>query len=392
MSTLRNRLLIHGWVVFKAGEKYFLPYTQWIYLSIIKLYFDNIVLISPISVANEELIKKMYCIDDIGDNGEIEVYSLPYHDGYVKSIKFFFSYLKAYRTLKNLDYSYVRFPTPFGWLQKFFFPRDKRIIHFVGDPMDAALYNPNFSFLKKIILITFFLPEFLLYMWACKNSTVFTNGFHIAKKLNRFGIKANPLISSTLEEKDFFYNDNKIINKIAPKLLYVGYLRTAKGVEIIIDAFEKLKSKYPDSSLTLVGSGDFEKQLKIRVKSKSLNNVNFLGHIDSREELNQLYRSHDIFCFASLSEGSPRVIIEAMANNINVISTPVGSLPYVFEDNGNIVFIEFNNSLDLYKKIELLIEDDVMAKRLRDSALAIVKNYTIRNFIDEIFGKNIDSN
>ena len=96
-------------------------------------------------------------------------------------------------------------------------------------------------------------------------------------------------------------------------------------------------------------------------------------------------RTHDIFCFASLSEGSPRVILEAMANGINVVSTPVGSLPTIFKHNENILFADFNNATVFSDQMINLISNENNAFLLRKNAFEKVKNYKIENFLKEIF-------
>src|SRR5690606_31075751 len=115
------------------------------------------------------------------------------------------SYVKAYRSLKSFNFSYVRYPIPFGWLQKFFFKKKARIIHFVGDPMDTFMNNPKLGKVKRWFYTTFFLPEHRMYMWACKGAQVYTNGFHLAERLKKYNIEANALISSTLTEGDFYF-------------------------------------------------------------------------------------------------------------------------------------------------------------------------------------------
>src|SRR5699024_7163525 len=130
-----------------------------------------------------------------------------------------------------------------------------------GDPVDAAKNNPNFSSLKKKLLIRGFYLENALYTWACKGADVYTNGGHLAKKLNRKGISAIPLTSSTLTKGDFSYTEKKVTSD-SVKFVYLGNLRTAKGVETIIKAFGLYNKKHPNSSLTVIGSGEFEKNLK----------------------------------------------------------------------------------------------------------------------------------
>jgi len=137
--------------------------------------------------------------------------------------------------------------------------------------------------------------------------------------------------------------------------------------------------------LTIIGSGEIEDKLKALVNTLGLIGVQFLGRIGERDVINRLLREHDVFAFASLSEGSPRVVLEAMANGLNVVSTPVGSVPDVFKENEEILLADFNNHDEFYTKIKQLINDPEKAKELRFNAFTKVKDYTIKNFIKVIF-------
>lgn len=375
-------ILIQAWTIHKSKDIYYLPYTHWVYLNEIVNYYDEVTLLCPVIKHNDFSIHGLVSLSPF-DN--VNIVALPPFNNYIVAIRHFFSYYKTYSALPKYDVVYARYPTPFGWLQKIFFKKARRIIHYVGDPVDAARNNPNFSSLKKKLYITLFKPENAMYNWACKGASVFTNGHHIAERLKKNHIIAKPLISSTLNENDFYFEANKSFNKNKPRLLYVGYLRKAKGVETIIKAFNLLQSKYPNAELTIVGTGEFEKELKELVQTEKMNFVSFLGHVDDRAQLNDIIRNHDYFCFGSLSEGSPRVILEAMANGINVISTPVGSLPTVFVDDQDITFARFNDENDFFNKIDSLLTDSIKSNLIRENAFKKVKNFTIKNFIKEIF-------
>lgn len=375
-----KKILIHAWAVQKKENRYYLPYTHWIYLNEIRKYYDEVVLLSSCKCLEKEEITDY--IDITFQN--TTVYELPYSTGYVDAVKYFFAYKEAYQKIKDVTTYYSRYPAPFGWLQKVYGKKEKRIIHYVGDPIDAAKNNPNFTKLRKMVLINAFKPENYFYNWACRGAKVFTNGHHIAEKLAKRKIGATPLISSTLTENDFFFK-NKIINPENSNFIYLGYLRKAKGVETIIKAFGILQKKRPNIKLTIIGSGEFEQVLKSVCENQHINNVSFLGHIDDRTKINNLLRSHDVFLFGSLSEGSPRVILEAMANGLSVISTPVGSLPKTFEDKKEILFAEFNNEIDFSNKMLSVLEDNTRYNLIRTNAFEKVKSYTIENFIKKIF-------
>lgn len=373
-------ILIQAWGLYKCGDSYYVEYTHYVYIKNIKNIYSVIHLISSIKPIDEKELYK-YC--ELPK--DILVYHIPYFTSYISAYKHFAKYLKVYNKAKLYKYDavYTRFPSPFGWLQKIFF-KGKRIVHFVGDPLDTVIKNQNLSILKKIFKCIAFLPEYLLFIWAScgKNVKVYSNGHHISNKLKSFNIKAKPMISSTLEDSDFFKKNNNIEPSFV-KLIYVGYLRKAKGVDTIINAFKILNDKYPNKySLTIVGAG--EENDSLVEKSKSLN-IEFLGHIDNREYLNSILRNHHIFCFASLSEGSPRVILEAIANGLNIVSTPVGSLPYIFKDGEDLLYFDYNNHHQMADKIVNLSKDIKLQNSMRESSINKVKGFKISNFINEVF-------
>lgn len=373
------RLLIHTWTAYRKGSDYYLPYMHWVYLKEIQKYFSKVYIIVPVGLVEDpkDLIPLEF--------SNVEILAVPFYSSYKGAIKTFFHYLKRYYFLPDVDVAYSRYPAPFGWLQKVFLKKKKRIIHYVGDPLDAAKHNPNFSSFKKFIMSTLFLPEDKLFQWACGGADVFTNGFHIAERLKKRNITAQPLISSTLVEKDFYFSEKDIDVK-KPKIIYVGYLRTAKGVETIIKAFNRLLKDFPEAIFSIIGEGEFEAELKRMVVDFDIEDkVIFYGFIDDRCRLNSFLRSHDLFCFGSLSEGSPRVILEAMANSVNVLSTPVGSLPFVFNNNENIIFADFNDDYDFYTKMKSLLSNPKEMKRIKKQAFLKVKKFTIENFIKSIF-------
>ncbi|MDB4713779.1 glycosyltransferase family 4 protein [Akkermansiaceae bacterium] len=348
-------------------------------------YYQKVCLLAPIKIhdrKNDAHLVPIKCLNNVS------VKELPFSKSYVSAVKYFFVYWKCYKELIIFDVGYVRYPVPFGWLQKVLMRKSKRIIHFVGDPIDTVKNNPNLNFLKKFLLIAFFFPEHCFYLWACRGARVYTNGNHIAERLKKYGVSGVPLISSTLSSKDFFVDRKKKINNEAPKIIYVGFLREAKGVNTVIESVCILQKAYPNAHLTIVGGGECQKDLEDLASDKGAKNIHFTGHIDSRKKLNSLLRESDIFCFASLSEGSPRVILEAMANGLNVVATPVGSLPFVFRDNVDILFAGFNDSQQFSDKMVKLLSDEEFSSEIRRNAAHRVSQFTIERFLKDIFNED----
>src|SRR5690606_41096909 len=110
----KSNILIQAWVVFKRGNRYFLPYTHWIYLKEIISYYECVYLLAPTNATQSSTIAGMVCIDDLKN---VQVYELPYSVQYISALKYFPNYVKAYSRLRSINTFYTRYPSPFGWLQ-----------------------------------------------------------------------------------------------------------------------------------------------------------------------------------------------------------------------------------------------------------------------------------
>ena len=63
-------------------------------------------------------------------------------------------------------------------------------------------------------------------------------------------------------------------------------------------------------------------------------------------------------CLTSKNEGTPVSLIEAQASNIPVISTEVGGVADIVEENETGFIIPRNNKREFVSKLKLLVEND----------------------------------
>lgn len=356
--------------------------THYVYLKYVCSHYKKIYLITSVRDIRHE--DKLNLTLDEFDN--IKVVELPEVKSFLSAQMNFWYYYKAIKSVKDeVDLFYCRVPDPFSWIPRLLFSK-KSILHFVGDTIDATKHNENWSKLRKVIMITGYLPEYKLTLCAAKKSRVFTNGHHISVRLCKKGIKATVVISSTVSASGFkepdTHNDSKQL-----RLIYIGYIRHAKGMNCLMNLWTLLKQKYPDFIFDLVGNGEMIDRVKGYVSENGLSaNVIFHGHVDSRDKMNELLRTDDLFVFPSLSEGSPRVVIEAMAQGIPVMSTPVGSLSSTFKDKETIRFFDFDNAEQALSIIEEYVNDSTDFISQRNKAFEEVKNkYTIEKFLSTVF-------
>jgi phosphatidylinositol alpha 1,6-mannosyltransferase len=106
--------------------------------------------------------------------------------------------------------------------------------------------------------------------------------------------------------------------------LYVGRLAPEKRPEQIVEAFRLASALVPAGTIQLViaGTGPLEAQLRAAAPP----GVVFLGFLDRRSRLPDLYANCDAFVFASVTETLGLVVLEAMASGLPVVAAPAGGV------------------------------------------------------------------
>ncbi len=115
------------------------------------------------------------------------------------------------------------------------------------------------------------------------------------------------------------------------RILFLGRLIRLKGVHVLLDALATAACRAQSWELVIVGDGDQE---TYRTQAKALDltdRIRFTGWLDQDSCRQQLLRA-DVLVQPSLFEGLPMAVLEAMANGLTIIATPVGSVGDAIED------------------------------------------------------------
>jgi L-malate glycosyltransferase len=130
----------------------------------------------------------------------------------------------------------------------------------------------------------------------------------------------------------------------------VAGLRPVKGHRYLLEAAAKVMKADARVHLVLVGAGELRGAIAAQVERLGIGaRTSLLGH---REDSAQLAAAFDVAVLASLSEGLPNAVMEAMAAGAPVVATAVGGVPELIEDGETGFLVPPANSEALAERIE----------------------------------------
>ncbi|MDY7965609.1 glycosyltransferase [Bacillus thuringiensis] len=159
------------------------------------------------------------------------------------------------------------------------------------------------------------------------------------------------------------YNYQAIEESDSQNILSVGRLVEKKGHHILMRAFKKISSKFSKATLTIIGGGEMEEDIKsLAVQLNLGDSFRLLNHIP-KEQVREKMTIADIFCAASLEatngdiEGIPNTLKEAMALGLPVISTNHAGIPELITNNKEGILVQENNVNELAEALEFMLSN-----------------------------------
>lgn len=199
----------------------------------------------------------------------------------------------------------------------------------------------------------------------------FCDGYIVSnKKYLAFIKKQNvAVIPGGVESLNHDFKENIMHNDYTWKFLFVGRFNKIKGIEVLLEALNILKSKIK-FTFTFLGEGELEQEIRKNIdKNKLQDIVSIEGPIFDRTALSNFYRLHDFLCISSLQETGPLTAFEALANGLFVISTDVGIVNDLFGETDR-VLITKNNPHDFAAAMtcapQKAITSNIKAKNVAD--------------------------
>jgi len=172
--------------------------------------------------------------------------------------------------------------------------------------------------------------------------------------------------------------DPAFFEKFGPKngqvrLLYVGRVSREKDLDLLAQAYRRLRNEGLSVQLFVVGHGPYSKTL-----SETLPDAFFTGYLTGKE-LATAYASADIFVFPSTTDTFGNVIIEAQASGVPVIVSDAGGPKELVEDKANGFITRSHDVDDFTRAIRDLVVDSALRERMGNRARQSVTERTWPN-------------
>lgn len=248
--------------------------------------------------------------------------------------------------------------------------RKKVILHFHAFSPETTVLG-KYNFLYRYI---FEKTDFLIVLSNSWKLSV-DRAFHLGEKIK---VVYNPCPEVNFEPE---YKKEKFI-------LFAGTVNKRKGYVDMIKSFSYIASKYRDWKIVFAGNGDIDNGREMAVKYNIDSQTIFLGWVDGIEK-DKIFKKSMIFCLPSYAEGFPMAVLDAWAYGLPVITTPVGGIPDIAEDNKNLLLFKAGDVKALSDNMERLIVDDKLRNYISNRSVLLSKTIfnigTVNNEIRSLY-------
>ncbi len=320
----------------------------------------------------------------------VEIIQQPFFTSSLRALRHPVGFFRAYaHVCRKADALFIRGMSPFvgslyanAWLHK------RSVCHWiVGNPIALLQTHKRSGRIVDILSLAYAHKHRIftrLGRWLVDGSFV-CNGRELGESYK--SPRTISTVSSTVREDEFFERqDTCQRDKI--RMLFIGFIRPEKGLEYLIEAVCKLKTKKP-WEIVLVGPREkfstYGEKLEQLIDSFDIRQrVQWAGYVSYGPEMFNYLREADIFVFPTLSEGTPRALVEARANSLPIVATNVGGIPTSVTHGYDGLLVPPKNPDALAKAIDRVISDGELRRLLIRNGLRSAHQFTIGRFADVV--------
>lgn len=276
------------------------------------------------------------------DGNNIELYEIPFYQGPIQLLKKYISIqLAILNVYDGCDAALFRMPSPTAQLlwrkrKKANIPTALEVVYDLTDALEdesiSLLTRTIYLIQSKLLLKACFLANGVSYV------TEKTIQVHYPSYARIFGESFEHFESSysTITLGEAAYDKPQKNNEIQKWTLAIsdvamnGY---RKGEHVFIKVIQILRNDGFNVNGVIMGDGSKRLEFENLAAEFGVSEyIKFTGLISSSEEVRKELKNSDIFFFPTVAEGLPRSVLEAMAVGLPVVTSPVGGIPEIIQE------------------------------------------------------------
>ena len=295
----------------------------------------------------------------------------------------FKNFRKIKKSIKQADIVFIQGPALISYLSIYYAHKYKKQTIFYTHTIAWELFEKFappilnrflYNIVKRFSIRSYNKCNKILVPYPDLKDNLRKEGVKSRMEVTKLGVDINLF---TPVENKAYYKKKIDISPEKTVIGYVGRISKEKNVSIIRDAFRKLKIKN-NLQLLLIGDGPSE-QIK---KFNTLKNCKITGFVKNVQDY---LKATDIFIMPSLTETTSLATLEAMATGLPVITSKVGFIKNYVKKDYNGIFFPKNNSRILALKIEKLLDDEILQKKLgRNARKTVIYTFSWERSINKI--------
>lgn len=163
--------------------------------------------------------------------------------------------------------------------------------------------------------------------------------------------------------------------KAVPNLLWVRSFAKIYNPIMAVQVFAALKKKYPEATLCMVGPEKDGSLSATKQKAKDLNvEVFFTGKLPKQDWID-LSKNYSVFINTTHFDNMPVSVIEAMSLGLAVVSTNVGGIPFLLENEEESLLVPDNDIDKMVEAIVRLIEEPELFRKITTNSMKKTKQF-----------------
>jgi len=156
-------------------------------------------------------------------------------------------------------------------------------------------------------------------------------------------------------------------------VLAIGRLSSEKAHIDLLRAFGHLRETGPEFGARLVIVGDGPERERLQAAAQSLGILPLTHFTGQMSDVRPCYAAADVLALPSHSEGSPYVLLEAMAARLPVVATRVGGVPEMVEDEVSALLVPARDPRAMAAALTRVLTNPELAQSLAANASALAR-------------------